>query len=219
MNYETLKKYQRLHRDGFPDGLALRCHRALSWLERAEGEREDPDAQFIFLWISFNAAYAQQVDRKSAQHEQQRFQLFFEKICTLDTERRLYGLIWQRYSTDIRLLLDNRYLYGPFWDFHNGDEEAADWEDRFRRHKQAAHLALGKGDVPTLLSVVFSSLYTLRNQLVHGGATWQSSVNRAQVRLGASILGYVVPTVIELMMHNPRVLWGDGCYPVVGKGT
>ena len=34
----------------------------------------------------------------------------------------------------------------------------------------------------TVLSVVLSRIYTLRNQLMHGGATWSSSVNRDQIR-------------------------------------
>ena len=37
----------------------LRMRRATSWLARAEQERDDPDAAFIFYWIAFNAAYAQ----------------------------------------------------------------------------------------------------------------------------------------------------------------
>jgi glycerol uptake facilitator-like aquaporin len=32
---------------------------------------------------------------------------------------------------------------------------------------------------------------------------------------GANILGYLVPTVIHLMMENHNQLWGDACYPVV----
>ena len=35
--------------------------------------------------------------------------------------------------------------------------------------------ALGKEDVPQLLSVIFDRLYTLRNQLFHGGATYSSA--------------------------------------------
>jgi hypothetical protein len=41
--------------------------------------------------------------------------------------------------------------------------------------------------------------YTLRNQLVHGGSTWNSSVNRGRVTDVALIRGDVVP--------NPEVLW------------
>ena len=51
-------------------GLSLRLHRALSWLNRAEQLADDPDSQFIFLWIAFNAAYAlgyaQEWDRAQA---------------------------------------------------------------------------------------------------------------------------------------------------------
>ena len=70
-------------------------------------------------------------------------------------------------------------------------------------------------DTKKVLAVLFERLYVLRNQMVHGGATWNSSVNRSQVRDGARILGDVVPIVIHLMMENPHQVWGEPCYPVV----
>lgn len=214
-SHSDLKSYQREHRETFPPGLALRTHRALSWLLRAEAASEDLDGRFVFLWIAFNAAYSQQADRNSQFTETQRFQHFFEKICDLDRERLLYNLVWEQYASAIRLFLDNRYVYQPFWDYHNGLPESEDWEARFRKHKQAAHAALARGDTPRLLSVIFAGLYTLRNQIIHGGATWMSAVNRDQLSLGVSILERVVPTAIDLMMRNPRALWGDACYPVI----
>jgi hypothetical protein len=66
-----------------------------------------------------------------------------------------------------------------------------------------------------LLSIVLSRMYTLRNQLIHGGATYGSQVNREQLRDCASFLGKLVPFIIQLMMDNPATLWGDACYPVV----
>ena len=54
----------------------------------------------------------------------------------------------------------------------------------------------------------------LRNQLVHGGATWNSGVNRDQVRDGAHILAVLVPVFIDLMMDNPQAPWGAPYYPV-----
>jgi len=67
----------------------------------------------------------------------------------------------------------------------------------------------------TVLSVVLSRIYTLRNQLMHGGATWNSSVNRDQIRDCRSLMGKLVPVVIEIMLDHPETLWGDACYPVV----
>jgi len=55
----------------------------------------------------------------------------------------------------------------------------------------------------------------LRNQLLHGGATWNSRVNRDQIKEGTNLLGKLIPIVIHTMMSNPNLLWGDPCYPVV----
>ena len=58
-SFAALKEKQRDIREAFPSDHGLRIHRALSWLDRAEQANDDHDAAFIFYWISFNAAYAQ----------------------------------------------------------------------------------------------------------------------------------------------------------------
>lgn len=75
--------------------------------------------------------------------------------------------------------------------------------------------ALKARDTLTILQILFDRLYVLRNQLIHGGATWGGSVNRDQVRDGARILSVLVPTFIELMMDAPDLDWGQPAYPVV----
>ena len=60
----------------------------------------------------------------------------------------------------------------------------------------------------TVLSIVLSRIYTLRNQLIHGGATWGSSVNREQLRDCTNFMAKLVPLVIEVMMDHPETLWG-----------
>jgi len=66
-----------------------------------------------------------------------------------------------------------------------------------------------------VLSFVFDRLYILRNQLIHGGATWNSAVNRSQVSDSAAILGFLMPVFIDIMMDNPDGDWGQPFYPVV----
>lgn len=61
-----------------------------------------------------------------------------------------------------------------------------------------------------VLSIVLSRIYVLRNQLVHGGATWGSSVNREQLRDCTNFMAKLVPLVIETMMDHPETLWGQG---------
>ena len=51
--------------------------------------------------------------------------------------------------------------------------------------------------------------------IAHGGATWNGSVNREQMRDCVNLMGKLVPLVIEVMMDHPGTLWGDAVYPVV----
>lgn len=214
MDYQTLKDRHRAERNEQHPNLSLRVHRALSWLHRAE-QVEDDDGRFIFLWIAFNAAYATEIDENRRLSEQRTFKAFLQKICDLDKDRRIGDLVWQEFSGSIRVLLDNPYVFQSFWDYHSGKIDESTWKDRFASGKRAAHRALASGDTPTLLGVIFNRLYTLRNQLIHGGATWNSSVNRDQMRDCVNLLAKLVPLIIELMMDNPNTLWGDACYPVV----
>jgi hypothetical protein len=66
-----------------------------------------------------------------------------------------------------------------------------------------------------ILSVLFDRLYVLWNQLIHGGGTWNSSVNRSQVKDGAALLGVLLPVFIDILMDNPGHDWGRPYYHVV----
>jgi len=214
INYSTLKARQRQERDSYPDNLDLRVHRALSWLHRAEQE-DDPDSRFIFLWIAFNAAYATDIDDREGLSEQRTFNAFLEKLQSLDSNHRLNKLVWNAYPSAIRVLLDNPYVFSCFWDHQKGQKTEDQWKQSFESAKKAANHALAQQDTPRLLAIVLSRIYTLRNQLVHGGATWNSSVNRDQIRDCVNIMGELVPAVIEIMMDSPTTLWGEASYPVV----
>lgn len=214
-SHEVLKKYQRENRHAFPESLGLRVHRALSWLKRAEKETDDNDAVFIFLWIAFNAAYANEFNERQRFSEQRRFLLFLEKLIKLDSDALLYKLVWNHYSGAIRVLINNPYVFEPFWAYQNQIISENDWQRKLNLSKRSAHRALANTDTRKVLAIVFSRLYVLRNQLLHGGATWKSSVNRDQLRDATHILKDIVPTVIHLMMNNPNQIWGDPAYPVV----
>ncbi len=214
MRFLDLKEKQRRLRETFPESLGLRVHRAISWLGRAEEEGEDQDVRFILLWIGFNAAYAGDL-REELPGERSNFRSFFETLITLDKSNRIYDLIWQRFSQEIRVLLDNQYVFSPFWSHHNGQPGYEDWKDRLAQAKRVAGQAAMTKDTVKILMIVFDRLYVLRNQMVHGGATWNSSVNRAQVRDGVGILESLLPIFLDLMLDNPNHDWGMPLYPVV----
>lgn len=211
-DFATLKTRQRAQRDGWPRDFALRIHRSISWIGRAEQEAEDPGAAFLFLWIAFNAAYG---GERSTFGTRDDFETFFLRLERLDADKRLYGIVWSSFPGPIRLFLENRYVFAPFWKFHHGDSEARNWESRFDAARRRFHTALRAGETVTILSMLFDRLYILRNQLMHGGATWNSGTNRDQLRDGSAILRNVVPVMADLMMDAPEGDWGVPMYPVV----
>jgi len=122
----TLKAKERERRAAWPQPFALRIHRAVSWLGRAEREPDDRDAAFILLWIALNAAYAD-LDAESLD-ERGRFAQFAADLVRLDGAGRIYDALWRRFSQEVRLVFDNRYVFRPFWDHHNsGGTLARDW--------------------------------------------------------------------------------------------
>ena len=214
-DYKSLKSRHRAERASHHPNLALRVHRALSWLNRAEQFNDDLDGRFIFLWIVFNAAYATEIDEKYRLSEQQTFRTFITKLVEIDKEKRLGNLIWKEFAGSIRLLLDNQYVFQDFWECKNGRMTEKDWKHRFAKARQAANRALAARDTVAILCIVLSRIYVLRNQLIHGGATWGGSVNRDQLRDAVNLMSKLAPLVIEIMLDRPDTLWGDACYPVV----
>ena len=202
---------------GFPedDSLGLRVHRSISWIERAEQESDDADAAFVFFWIAFNSAYAKDIQESPDIGEKTRFGEYFQRLVDLDADHRIYDAIWNTFAGPIRVLLDNQYVFQSFWNLVNALPGYDGWENGFEMNKRGARRALANSDAGTVLSILFDRLYVLRNQIMHGGATWGSSVNRDQVRDGARIVSYLVPLFIDVMMNNRSHDWGPPYYPIV----
>jgi len=217
-DYAALKAQAEHITQDRSDRLGLRVHRALSWLKRAELCGDDEDARFIFLWIALNAAYADEFQRDEA--EQVMLRRFLKKLVSLDSDNLLHTLVWSTFSGPIRVLLNNQFVFQAFWDYQSGKGNEQEWKRKFDRANNAAFRMLGdKNETAKVLAIVLSRLYTLRNQLVHGGATWNGHVNREQIRDGTAILGDLTPRVIHILIQNPGEYWGAPCYPVVNASA
>lgn len=207
LTHAALKAKQRALRADFPETMGLRVHRSISWIGRAETTRGDHDAQFLFLWIAYNAAYADEGEfRGGAPSERATFGDFFTKIVALDGDQRIYKTVWESFSGLIRMLMRNRYVFNPFWQHHNGVDGFENWEERFATSTRGFAHCLQAQDTARILSFVFDRLYVLRNQLMHGGSTWNSAVNREQVRGGAAILGFLLPVFVDEGRASLKVL-------------
>lgn len=209
----ALRERHRAIRDTQSEALAIRLHRAISWLAAAESSLHDNDTRFIQLWIAFNAAYAGEFPNE--QRERQRVTDFVTRLINSDVQNRLHALLFKQFSGPIRLLIDNRYVYAPFWAALRDHDSSERWRIQFYASRKAAMDALLGSRLAELLTIVLNRLYVLRNQLVHGGATWNSNINRDQLRDGNALLGALVPVIITVMMETDAFEGDAIAYPIV----
>ena len=213
--------------------------RAESWLARAdraarEGEKAGDGAdgvgfaceRFLFLWISFNAAYGYEViedeTRASYPKEKEKFTKFFYEVVRRDREGIIRNILWEQYSGPVRVLLRNKYVFKPFWESVRGTPGDPEWKQQFDKEKRHANRALANGNVDRVLEIVFLRLYVLRNQMFHGGTTFAEGWGRDQIRDGSRIMAALVPAILAIMRAdiaaNPDTdAWGKVAYPRINE--
>lgn len=217
--YENLKSKHRQIRDNFPPELDLKVHRALSWVHRAEQSADDDkDSRFLFLWIAFNATYDDKgLDRDGFMDAKKQFGRFFNTLTKVDPDKRVYHAVWFELHDTFQELINNKYVFSPFWKNINGEISVEEWIKKFEYSTTGYTDKLAAKDTSGVLSEIFGRLYVLRNQLMHGGATWKGSVNRHQVSDCSRILSLLVPLMIDLVMDNPNENWGVSYYPNLSR--
>ena len=215
---EQLMEKRRRLAPAFSNDVWLRIHRAISWVARAEcesaKETADSDMAFILLWIAFNAAYAVDDPYADPISEPLKFKSFIQKAVDLDKRGAVRDYVLSNEET-IDAIAGNRYLFKPFWDYQNGIPGSEAWQSGLSGESRAVRRYFREGAAVEILVTLFPRLYVLRNQLVHGGATWNSIVNRVQVENAASIMAFIIPTFMDLMMDNPESFRGRPYYPLV----
>lgn len=210
---QRLKMKYKQAEDHYAKAAQLRLHRSISWLRRSEQEDADVDAQFIFLWIAFNAAYAGELGSETP--ERARLAEFITALLSVDENKCLHGIVFERFTGPIRTLVENRFVFEPFWRALREHDSSGRWEQKFSISRKVALKAVVAGQTGVVLGVVFDRLYVLRNQLIHGGATWNSGVNRMQVGDGTRLMMELVPAIIDLILDHPELDFGAINYPVV----
>ncbi len=200
---------QRLRdqRDLFNQEHSTRLHRAISWWRAANEQGDSADLQFITAWISLSCCCLTSDDGDDD------FLPLMETLVQLDEQQQIYHLLWHTYSGPVKALIKNPFVYRPFWQAQRG--QLADWRGSFERSSVEALNCLSRRKVPELLAITLDRLSVLRNQVMGGGATYGSSVNRDQVVTGAELLMSLLPVIFDLMLSHPEQEWGALAYPVI----
>jgi hypothetical protein len=208
----SIKLTRKFKSSTLPESLSIRLHRAISWLKSAEKQEGNLDMKFISLWISFNACYAVDINGLNSKSEKAKLREFTTSLVRFD-KTRLYNLFWEKFSGSIKILIENKFVFEKFWEYTRGESD--DYQVVFDKAITHATNCLSKQNIEGLLEVVLERLYTLRNQLIHGGATYNSKLNRTQLRDACNIMQLLVPIIIDIMLENKEHNWGEIAYPVV----
>ena len=176
--------------------LRRRLRRSLSWLERADSGKLDDDVRYIFLWVAFNAAYADARNLRSLD-EWERYTRYFKKLTEEENDKnRIYNILKCKLMNVSLSLVENKYVFRGFWDFlDDGWFNEEKWKKssygrRFETDRREVRKLLGLGDqlgsmqealrevdiasreaTIRTLEILFKRLYVLRNQIMHGSAT------------------------------------------------
>ena len=176
--------------------LRRRLRRSLSWLERADSRKLDDDVRYIFLWVAFNAAYADDDrDTRDGVNERKRHKRYFKKLMEKD-HSHIYNVFRSEIKDSILSLVENKYVFQGFWNFlDKGWFNEDNWRESregksFESDCEKVRGLLGSGkhlgsmrvafrevdiasrdDTTCILVILFERLYVLRNQIMHGSAT------------------------------------------------
>ncbi|TCB32396.1 hypothetical protein E0H82_15220 [Acinetobacter sp. ANC 4910] len=196
---EVFKNKKAEHSEAFN----LRLHRGISWFKKSILLDEDLDLKFISLWISFNAIYARE---GTVIQPQQGVKQFLTALSQLDYEHKVEYVLEHKGKQSIHLILDNPYIYQGFWDYHNHKISQASWKTEFEAEQRVVHQALQSRKTADILTFLFARLNTLRNQILQGGVSYNSVVNRRYVADGCNILSMLIPIFMFILLENAERL-------------
>ena len=183
------------------EAIDIRLKRARSWLGKASAaeSHHDIDAQFIFLWVAFNALYGipryldNDNSKRSEIYDFNRFLGAVEKVSCGAVEKALRPL-----EGDIERLMRSPFLDIKCW-------RKWDMEGIRDRHKRLRSVLNVYAD-GLHLDQLFLRIYTLRNQLLHGAATDGGQRNRESLKHAVPILCTAVKVVINLVdKHRAQI--------------
>ena len=177
----------------------LRIHRSMSWLNKADDLVDDLDLQFLSLWIAFHAIYAKELDIAKDESD---LKAFLQQIFDRDDFHKLHTLIWDRLSQPIKFILDSPFLHQSLWEYQNQKISQHLYKEQVIQEKLQATEAIENKDVVSMLYILIYRLHTLRNQLLHGGLSYQSCINRQLLKSSIRLLLLLLPMFVQILIEN-----------------
>lgn len=203
-------------------GLLDRIQRADSWIQAAAGLKpEQLHEAFIFLYIAFNCLYGRRKYEGDQAQIEEDLDVFFSKILAMHRKDVQEGGTILKDALgacrqDGAVLIRDRFLVNRYW---RGAQPPAALQTKLNKDAIGALEALADGDYQEFLSLVFHRISVLRNQVMHGCATYGArSYGRASLAKALRVLRLLVPAFYELSRrYGHELAWDPIPYPRLGS--
>ena len=205
-----------------------RVRRSTSWLRKGKRARSDVET-FLCLWISLNAAYGYvekggESDSEGGYgpSEAKMREDFFKNVCKQDRSTKLLQkvLLDKEWAKAVSEVMNNQFIHEGYWTCVRGKKRRFEEQEAFEDENRDVEAAMTSGFLAPfqVLRGVFERLYTLRNQIVHGGVTVRNGVGGRQLRAGSRVMEKIVPVMLKIMKTDiakkpDSKIWGHLRYP------
>ncbi len=193
--------------------LRIRMHRCFSWMKSAQQHQQAQDYDSVLLanWIAFNGLYGQwDAINREPKPDIKCWKDFIDQIIAIDDEGSFNTLVENQREL-ILDILDNEYINKYFWE---DPTEAKAFQSKKDHRSAATWYRDKKYDI--ILKRALGRVYVLRCQMMHGGATHGSKLNRDSIALCADLIQNLLPVIITIITRNGKDQnWGAICYPPI----
>jgi len=209
--WQPVKDQLKDHERG--QNLRIRMHRCFSWMKSAERHHgvEDYDCALLTHWVAFNGLYGQWDGiNREPKPDIKCWKDFIDQINSVDAAGLLTTFIENQRDLILEIL-DNEYINKYFWEDPTETQAIKSKKD----HRSAkAWYRDGKFDV--IIKRALGRVYVLRCQIMHGGATHGSKLNRDTIALCDDLIRQMLPVIITIITRNGKDQnWGAICYPPI----
>jgi len=203
-------------------GLFDRLQRADSWIQAASDlQPERLHEAFIFLYIAFNCLYGRRKYEGDEAQIEEDLDAFFSKVLDMhqrDTKEggTILKTALAASRQDGAVLIRDRFLVNRYW---RGTQPSAALQARLNKEALGALEALADGDHREFLSLVFRRISVLRNQVMHGCATYGArSYGRVSLAKALRVLRVLIPAFYQLTrQYGHDLAWDPIPYPRLGS--
>ncbi len=191
----------------------IRFHRACSWLQRSEKitESNDLDLAILGQWVAFNSLYGQwdEGDREPL-GDTLCWRHFLERMLSLDDSNFIVDVLMENKPL-VMAIFDDEFLSRYFWQ-EPSDKRAS----KSKKTMYDARTWYIDGNWTLILDRLIERIYLLRCQLVHGAATFNSSLNRTATRRCSQMMDHILRAFLLVWInHGADEDWGIMCYPPI----